>query len=174
MNVNEVRKAGELAGAKAEESLALFGQGITAAIIPTIKALPQGKALKLITEFWVAFAKGGPTAAKVRRVAVTRSESLRIAAGIDAGVPFVGTWQEAVKAAPKRSTKGRKARPTDGTADKAPVVPAVPKGSNPGATFRQLVSTLVAFHAKHGAELPEAYGKAVTVFDAAIRKVPTE
>ena len=181
LTIADVRKAGLEAGAQAEEGLALYGQGIVAALVPVLKALPRGKASSMIAAFWESFEKAGPHAAKVRRVAVTRSESLRICAGIDAGLPYVDSWNDAVKAAPKRSNAGRKPRPTDGTAGTAdnvpavptvPTVPTVPKGSSPAKFVRQQAAMLAAFMVKHRETLPEGYGKAIAVFAATVEKLP--
>ena len=175
LNVAQVRAAGAAAGAQAEEGLALYGQGIVAALVPVLKALPRGKAVAMIGDFWKAFEKAGPHAAKVRRVAQTRSESLRICAGIDAGLPYVDSWNDAVKAAPKRSNAGRKPRPTDGTADTADTadtVPSVPKGSSPAKFVRQQAAMLAAFMVKHRETLPEGYSKAIATFAATVEKLP--
>jgi len=183
LTIADVRKAGLEAGAQAEEGLALYGQGIVAALVPVIKALPRGEASSMITAFWEAFEKAGPHAAKVRRVAVTRSESLRICAGIDAGLPYVDSWNDAVKAAPKRSAAGRKPRPTSGTggappddtadtADSPTVVPSVPKGSSPAKFVRQQAAMLAAFMVKHRETLPEGYSKAIATFAATVEKLP--
>ena len=173
----DVRKAGLEAGARAEEGLAHYGQGIVALLVPVLKALPCGKAVAMIGAFWKAFEKTGPHAAKVRRVAQTRSESLRICAGIDAGLPYVDSWNDAVKAAPKRSNAGRKPRPTDGTTDTGktasePVVPSVPKGSSPAKFVRQQAAMLAAFMVKHRETLPEGYSKAIATFAATVEKLP--
>ena len=178
INLHDVRKLGAAAGAEVEKAFSMFGQGIVSAIIPTIKLLPQGKAVKLLEEFWKAFDKAAPTVATIKRVSVTKSESMRIAHGIDAGKPFVGTWVEAVKAAPKRTNRGRKPRPTAGPAGTAatlptvPTVPTVPKGSSPAKFVRQQAAMLAAFMVKHRETLPEGYSKAIATFAATVEKLP--
>jgi hypothetical protein len=104
MNVNEIKRAGATIGAEFETGMAAVAGGLVSKLLPVVRELPKGKACTMMAQFWEQFAKNAPTYGTVARVKVTRSESLRLAAGIDAGMEVqTGGWNELLKAAPKKA-----------------------------------------------------------------------
>ena len=167
--VTAARAAGTACGAAAEVAL---GETLTARVMEVLRGLPKGKACGLIDAFWQGFDKAAPSIRGLKRIKVTRSESMRIARGIDAGLAPVASWSESVKAAPKAtkgkgSGGGRKPRqpiaPT-GEVFAAPVkgksasVPTEqPANLSPVAAGRQLVAQLVAYAHNHKSRLSLAF-----------------
>ena len=172
-NVAEARKAGTACGAAAELAL---GDTLTARVMEVLKGLPKGKAVSLVGAFWEGFDKAAPSIRGLKRIKVTRSESMRIARGIDAGLVPVASWSESVKAAPKAASGkgsggGRKPRqpvaPT-GEVFTAPVkgksasVPTEqPVNLSPVAACRQAVAVLVSLAHNHKSRLSLAFLDAV-------------
>jgi hypothetical protein len=172
-NVSDARKAGTAIGAACEVAI---GDTLTARVLEVLKGLPKGKAVQLVGAFWEGFDKAAPSIRGLKRIKVTRSESLRIARGVDAGLAPVASWAEAVKAAPKAtggkgSGGGRKPRqpvaPT-GEVFAAPVkgksasVPTEqPVNLSPFAAARQIVAQLVALTHNHKSKFSLAFLDAV-------------
>lgn len=166
------KKAGTAVGAAAESAL---GETLTARTLEFLHTLPKGKAVKLCESFWLAFDKAAPSVRGLRRIKVTRSESMRIARGIDAGLAPVASWAESVKAAPKaKAGKGAgggrkprqpgakpetKAGPVTGPSEPAKPTTSVPISSL--AAGRQLVAQLVAYSHHNTSRLPVAFLDAV-------------
>ncbi|WP_205688950.1 hypothetical protein, partial [Candidatus Macondimonas diazotrophica] len=137
--------------------------------------MPKGKAVTLIGAFWESFDKAAPTIRGLRRIKVTRSESVRIARGIDTGLAPVDSWAESVKAAPKAEKGkgaggGRKPRqpgsaPAGAKGAPAPGVkpgkPAETAPLSPCVGARQLVAQLVSFCHNHKSKLPTDFLLAV-------------
>jgi len=111
-SVKDAKAAGTAIGTAAEIAI---GDTLTSKVLEVLKGLPKGKAVSLIDAFWQGFDKAAPSIRGLKRIKVTRSESVRIARGIDAGLAPVASWAESVKAAPKAeagkgSGGGRKPR----------------------------------------------------------------
>lgn len=172
-NVSDARKAGTAIGAAAEIAI---GDTLTARVMEVLKGLPKGKAVSLVGAFWEGFDAAAPSVRGLKRIKVTRSESTRIARGIDAGLAPVASWAESVKAAPKAASGkgsggGRKPRTPDGTKPetftapvkgKAASVPTEPPVNlSPFAAARQLVAQLVALSHNHKSRLSLAFLDAV-------------
>ena len=171
-NVAEARKAGTAIGAAAEIAI---GDTLTGRVLEVLKGLPKGKAVYLAGAFWEGFDKAAPSVRGLKRIKVTRSESIRIARGIDAGLVPVASWAESVKAAPKAETGkgsggGRKPRQPVAPAETfaAPVkgkevsVPTEqPVNLSPIAACRQAVAVVVALAHNHKSRLSLAYLDAV-------------
>lgn len=170
-NVSDARKAGTAIGAAAEIAI---GDTLTGRVLEVLKDLPKGKAVYLVGAFWEGFDKAAPSIRGLKRIKVTRSESMRIARGIDAGTAPVQSWAESVKAAPKAETGkgsggGRKPRPasvkTPGEVvtitPGEPSKPEAPVVISTMATGRQLVAQLVAFEHAHKSKLSVAFINAV-------------
>jgi hypothetical protein len=163
-----------------------IARGIDAGLQPgdswaeSVKAAPKaekGKAVPLVGAFWEGFDKAAPSIRGLKRIKVTKSESVRIARGIDAGLAPVASWAESVKAAPKAETGkgsggGRKPRPAGlpagGKGAPAPSLsaqqagkPAEPAPLPPCVGARQLVAQLVAFCHNHKSKLPTDFLLAV-------------
>ena len=109
LKIETAVRTGATIGAETETAItAATGDGLVARLLPIMRELEKDSAVEYMTAFWESFAKNAPVAATVKRIKVTRSESLRIARGIDAGLNVqTGTWNEAVKASPKRSEERR-------------------------------------------------------------------
>jgi len=186
-NIAAARAAGTAIGAAAEIAV---GETLTSRVLEVLKGLPKGKAVSLIGAFWEGFDSAAPSVRGLKRIKVTRSESMRIARGIDAGLVPVASWAESVKAAPKAETGkgaggGRKPRPAGlpaGTKGApAPALSAQQAGKAPEpaplspvagvrqlvaqlaplAGARQLVAQLVAFCHNHKSKLPADFLLAV-------------
>jgi hypothetical protein len=167
-------KAGTAIGAATELAV---GETLTARTLEFLRTLVPGDASTMMLAFWMGFNKAAPSVRGMKRVKVTRSESLRIARGVDAGIPVGTSWAESVKASPKAEAGkgaggGRKPRPASGEpAKKAgevvtikPGEPAKPEASvviSTMATGRQLVAQLVAFEHAHKSKLSVAFINAV-------------
>ena len=103
MNANEIKKAGATIGADFENGVETIAKGLVAVIFPIVRELPKGKAAAMMASFWEQFAANAPTYGTLKRVTVTRSESMRLAAGVDAGQDVTtGGWNELLRAAPKK------------------------------------------------------------------------
>lgn len=167
-NVSDARKAGTAIGTATELAL---GDTLTSRVMEVLKGLPKGKAVSLVGAFWDGFDSAAPSVRGLKRIKVTRSESLRIARGIDAGTAPVQSWAESVKAAPKAdkgkgSGGGRKPRqpvaPT-GEVFTAPVkgksasVPVEPPTLSPFAAARQIVAQLVSLTHNHKSKFSLAF-----------------
>ena len=166
-NVSDARKAGTAIGTAAEIAI---GDTLTSRVLEVLRTMPKGKAGSLIGAFWEGFDSSAPTIRGLRRIKVTRSESVRIARGIDTGLQPVDSWAESVKAAPKAESGqgaggGRKPRPAGlpagGKGAPAPALSAQQAGKpaeaaplSPRVGARQLVAQLVAFCHNHKAKLP--------------------
>jgi len=173
-NAKDAKSAGSACGAAAEAAL---GETLTGRVLHVLQTLPKGKAVALIGAFWEGFDAAAPSVRGLRRIKVTKSESLRIARGIDAGIAPGDSWANAVKAAPKAETGkgaggGRKPRPAGLPAGAkgapAPALSAQQAGKapepaplSPLAGARQLVAQLVAFCHNHKAKLPTDFLLAV-------------
>ena len=176
MNANEIKKAGATIGAETETAItAASGDGLVARLLPVMRTLPKGKAFTLLTAFWEQFDANAPTAASMKRVKVTKSESLRIARGIDAGLNVqTGTWNDAVKASPK-ATSGKGAN--GGRKPKTPKGPAEEKTESEEVAsvperFKQHTVALAAFAQKHKDELPSAWLKDLQALVLTVKQVP--
>ena len=171
-SVKDAKAAGTAIGAATELAL---GDTLTSRVLEVLKGLPKGKAVSLIDAFWQGFDQAAPSVRGLKRIKVTRSESTRIARGIDAGLVPVASWAESVKAAPKAdkgkgSGGGRKPRqpvaPTETFAapvkGKSASVPAEPPVNlSPIAACRQAVAVLVSLAHNHKSRLSLAYLDAV-------------
>ena len=166
--VKDAKQTGTAIGAAAEIAI---GETLTSRVLEVLKGLPKGKAVSLVGAFWEAFDAAAPSIRGLKRIKVTRSESVRIARGIDAGTAPVQSWAESVKAAPKAdkgkgSGGGRKPRqpvaPT-GEVFAAPVkgkavnVPTEPANLSPFAAARQLVAQLVSLSHNHKSKFSLAW-----------------
>ena len=169
--VKDAKQAGTAIGAATELAV---GETLTARTLEVLRTLPKGKAVALMVAFWDGFDSAAPSVRGLKRIKVTRSESLRIARGIDAGTAPVQSWAESVKAAPKAETGkgsggGRKPRPasvkTPGEVvtikPGEPSKPEAPAVISTMATGRQLVAQLVAFEHAHKSKLSVAFINAV-------------
>lgn len=170
-NVSAARKAGTAIGTAAEIAI---GDTLTARVLEVLKGLPKGKAVALTGAFWEGFDAAAPSIRGLKRIKVTRSESVRIARGIDAGLVPVASWAESVKAAPKAETGkgsggGRKPRQPVAPAETfaAPVkgkevsVPTEQPTLSPIAACRQAVAVLVSLTHNHKSRLSLAFLDAV-------------
>jgi hypothetical protein len=171
-SVKDAKAAGTAIGAAAEIAI---GDTLTARVMEVLKGLPKGKAVSLVGAFWEGFDKAAPSIRGLKRIKVTKSESVRIARGIDAGLVPVASWAESVKAAPKAASGkgaggGRKPRQPVAPAEtfaapvkgKAPSVPTEPPVIlSPIAACRQAVAVVVALAHNHKSRLSLAYLDAV-------------
>lgn len=172
-SIKDAKAAGTAIGAAAEIAI---GDTLTARVLEVLKGLPKGKAVSLVGAFWEGFDKAAPSIRGLKRIKVTRSESTRIARGIDAGLAPVASWAESVKAAPKAETGkgsggGRKPRqpvaptgevfaaPVKGKA--ASVSTEQPVNLSPIAACRQAVAVLVSLAHNHKSRLSLAFLDAV-------------
>ena len=170
-NVSDARKAGTAIGTAAEIAI---GDTLTARVLEVLKTLPKGKAVALIGAFWEGFDKAAPSIRGLKRIKVTRSESMRIARGIDAGLTPVASWADSVKAAPKAAAGkgaggGRKPRPAGlpagGKGAPAPALsaqqagkaPEPPGNLSPFAAARQIIAQLVALAHNHKSKFSLAF-----------------
>lgn len=172
--IKAARSAGTACGAATEAAL---GDTLTARVLEVLRTMPKGKAVSLIGAFWEAFDTAAPTIRGLARIKVTKSESLRIARGIDAGLQPVDSWAESVKAAPKAEKGkgaggGRKPRPAGlpagGKGVPAPALSArqasktaEPAPLSPLAAVRQSVAQLVALCHNFKSKLPTDFLLAV-------------
>ena len=167
-NVSDARKAGTAIGTAAEIAI---GDTLTARVLEFLKGLPKGKAVPLVGAFWEGFDKAAPSIRGLKRIKVTKSESVRIARGIDAGLVPVASWAESVKAAPKAtkgkgSGGGRPPRPPKFTKPIKPEAPEVPPTEqpvnlSPFAAARQIVAQLVSLTHNHKSKFSLAFLDAV-------------
>ena len=172
-SVKDAKSAGVAIGAATELAV---GDTLTARTLEVLRTLPKGKAVALMGAFWDGFDSAAPSVRGLKRIKVTRSESTRIARGIDAGLAPVASWAESVKAAPKAakgkgSGGGRKPRPasvkTPGEVFAAPVkgkaasVPTEPPTLSPFAAARQIVAQLVSLTHNHKSKFSLAFLDAV-------------
>ena len=172
-SIKDAKAAGTAIGAACEIAV---GDTLTARVMEALKGLPKGKAVQLVGAFWEGFDAAAPSIRGLKRIKVTRSESIRIARGIDAGLVPVASWAESVKAAPKAdkgkgSGGGRKPRqpvapagevfaaPVKGKAANVPTEP--PVNLSPFAAARQLVAQLVSLSHNHKSRLSLAFLDAV-------------
>ena len=179
MNANEIKKAGATIGAEIEEAIAgATGAGLVARLLPVVRELPKGKAVTLLTAFWAQFDANAPTASSMKRVKVTKSESLRIARGIDSGLDVqTGTWNDAVKASPKATSGkgangGRKPRQTDKTDKTEKTAEKVEDTASIPERFKQHTVALAAFAQKHKDDLPSAWLKDLQALVLTVKQVP--
>lgn len=171
-NVSDARKAGTAIGVAAEIAI---GDTLTARVLEVLQGLPKGKAVALMGAFWDGFDSAAPSIRGLKRIKVTRSESVRIARGIDAGLVPVASWAESVKAAPKAETGkgsggGRKPRQpvapagevfTAPVKGKAASVPTEQPNLSPFAAARQIVAQLVSLTHNHKSKFSLAFLDAV-------------
>jgi hypothetical protein len=167
-SVKDAKAAGTAIGAACEVAV---GDTLTSRVLEVLKGLPKGKAVSLVGAFWEGFDKAAPSIRGLKRIKVTRSESMRIARGIDAGLVPVTSWSESVKAAPKAeagkgSGGGRKPRQPVAPAGEvfaAPVkgktasVPTEQPNLSPFAAARQIVAQLVALTHNHKSKFSLAF-----------------
>ena len=172
--VKDAKQAGTAIGAATELAV---GETLTARTLEVLRTLPKGKAVALMGAFWDGFDSAAPSVRGLKRIKVTRSESLRIARGIDAGLVPVASWAESVKAAPKAEKGkgaggGRKPRPAGlpagGKGAPAPALSAQQAGKpasvatepptlSPFAAARQIVAQLVALAHNHKSKFSLAF-----------------
>jgi len=165
--VKDAKQAGTAIGAAAEIAI---GDTLTARTLEVLRTLPKGKAVALMGAFWDGFDAAAPSIRGLKRIKVTRSESTRIARGIDAGLVPVASWAESVKAAPKAASGkgsggGRKPRqpvaPTETftapVKGKAASVPVEPPTLSPFAAARQIVAQLVSLTHHHKSKFSLAF-----------------
>jgi hypothetical protein len=167
-NVSDARKAGTAIGTATELAL---GDTLTSRVLEVLKGLPKGKAVSLVGAFWEGFDKAAPSIRGLKRIKVTKSESIRIARGVDAGLAPVASWSESVKAAPKAdkgkgSGGGRPPRPPTFTKPIKPEAPEVPPTEqpvnlSPFAAARQIVAQLVSLTHNHKSKFSLAFLDAV-------------
>ena len=167
-SVKDAKAAGTAIGAACEVAV---GDTLTSRVLEVLKTLPKGKAVPLVGAFWDGFDSAAPSVRGLKRIKVTRSESVRIARGIDAGLVPVASWAESVKAAPKAETGkgsggGRKPRqPVAPTGEvfaapvkgKAASVPTEPPTLSPFAAARQIVAQLVSLTHNHKSKFSLAF-----------------
>ena len=168
-SVKEAKAAGTAIGAAAEIAI---GDTLTARVMEVLKGLPKGKAVSLVGAFWEGFDAAAPSVRGLKRIKVTRSESVRIARGIDAGLAPVASWAESVKAAPKAETGkgsggGRKPRQPIAPAGEVFTAPVKGKSASvpteqpvvlsPFAAARQLVAQLVSLSHNHKSKFSLAW-----------------
>ena len=167
-SIKDAKAAGTAIGAACEIAV---GDTLTARVMEVLKGLPKGKAVSLVGAFWEGFDKAAPSIRGLKRIKVTRSESMRIARGIDAGLVPVASWAESVKAAPKAdkgkgSGGGRKPRQPIAPAGevfaapvkgKAASVPVEPPTLSPFAAARQIVAQLVSLTHNHKSKFSLAF-----------------
>ena len=170
-------ESGAQAGKDYAAGLAVLGAGLVGTLRPLMLELPKGKAEPLMLAFWTAFDKGAGACAK--RAKVTKSESLRIARGIDAGqvLKADAAWNVWTKAAPKSAGGkgaggGRKARPTDGTAPADAGADATPKTAM--MLMRQPMAMMCAIMAARGKELPQNVTRLAQELAAVMAGIPIE
>ena len=170
--IKAARSAGSACGAATEAAL---GDTLTARVLEVLRTMPKGKAVALTGAFWDGFDSAAPSIRGLKHIKVTRSESTRIARGIDAGLVPVASWAESVKAAPKAASGkgsggGRKPRQPVAPAGEvftAPVkgktasVPTEPPTLSPFAAARQIVAQLVALAHNHKSKFSLAFLDAV-------------
>ena len=177
--IKNAKSAGAACGSAAEAAL---GDTLTARVLAALRTMPKGKAVQLCAAFWEGFDSAAPTIRGLKRIKVTRSESVRIARGIDAGLAPVDSWAESVKAAPKAEKGkgaggGRKPRPAGlpagGKGAPAPALSARQTGKTepapapiapplaPLAAVRQTVAQLVALCHNFKSKLPTEFLLAV-------------
>ena len=171
--VKDAKQAGTAIGAATELAV---GETLTARTLEVLRTLPKGKAVALMGAFWEGFDAAAPSIRGLKRIKITKSESMRVARGIDAGLAPVASWAESVKAAPKAETGkgsggGRKPRqPVAPTGEvfaapvkgKAASVPTEqPVNLSPFAAARQIVAQLVALSHNHKSKFSLAFLDAV-------------
>lgn len=172
-SVKDAKAAGTAIGAAAEIAI---GDTLTARVLEVLKGLPKGKAVSLVGAFWEGFDKAAPSIRGLKRIKVTKSESIRIARGVDAGLTPVASWSESVKAAPKAATGkgsggGRKPRPPVAPAGEVFTAPVKGKTASvpteqpvvlsPFAAARQIVAQLVSLTHNHKSKFSLAFLDAV-------------
>jgi hypothetical protein len=167
-SIKDAKAAGTAIGAAAEIAI---GDTLTSRVLEVLKGLPKGKAVSLVGAFWEGFDKAAPSIRGLKRIKVTKSESIRIARGVDAGLVPVASWAESVKAAPKAtkgkgSGGGRPPGPPKFTKAIEPEAPEVPPTEQPAnlsrvAACRQAVAVVVALAHNHKSRLSLAYLDAV-------------
>ena len=182
MNANDIKRAGATIGAEFETGMAAVAGGLVSKLLPVMRELPKGKACTMMVSFWEQFAKNAPTYGTVARVKVTKSESLRLAAGIDAGQDVAtGAWNELLKGAPKKvggkgAGGGRKPRtPEAKTETGEPETDATPaKPATPTAMIRQQNAAQLAICAAHRDGIAIALYNAVQAVAAVLAGIPAE
>jgi hypothetical protein len=167
-SIKDAKAAGTAIGAAAEIAI---GDTLTSRVLEVLKGLPKGKAVSLVGAFWEGFDKAAPSIRGLKRIKVTKSESIRIARGVDAGLVPVASWAESVKAAPKAtkgkgSGGGRPPRPPKFTKPIKPEAPEVPPTEqpvnlSPFAAARQIVAQLVSLTHNHKSKFSLAFLDAV-------------
>jgi hypothetical protein len=174
MNANEIKKAGATIGADFENGMAAVAGGLVSKLLPVMRELPKGKAVTLMAQFWEQFAKNAPTYGAVARVKVTKSESLRLAAGIVAGQDVsAGGWNELLKAAPKK-TGGKGAG--GGRKPRQPVAKPETdaKPATPTQLLRQQNAAMLAVCAAHKDGIAIALYNAVQAVAAVLAGIPAD
>ena len=184
MNVNEIKRAGATIGAEFENGMSAIAGGLVSKLLPVMRELPKGKAAAMMATFWEQFTANAPTYGTVARVKVTKSESLRLAAGIDAGQDVsAGAWNELLKAAPKKvggkgAGGGRKPRVPVAKTEPAKVetdaVQPTVKPATPTQFIRQQNAAELAICAKHKDRIAIALYNAVHAVAAVLAGIPDD
>ena len=177
MNVSEIKKAGAHIGAEYEEAMAAITGGLVSKLLPIMRDLPKGKAATMMAEFWAQFAANAPVYGSAKRIKVSRSESLRLAAGIDAGLDVsTGGWNELLKAAPKKAS-GKGVRPPrvpaaipETDADTA----ATDKPATPTQYLRQQNAAMLAVAVPHKDGIAIALYDSIQATAAILAGIPKE
>ncbi len=175
-----LKASGQQAGKEFAAGLSAVTGGLVAYLRPVLLALPKGKAVTSMDTFWEGFAESaGKT---VNRAKVTKSESLRIARGIDAGAKLDDAlpWAKWVKLGPKTENGkgaggGRKPRPNDGTGDAGTDAGTDASAKKtPLQMVRQQNAVMLAIVAKYKDGLPESVTSKVQELAAILAGLPMD
>lgn len=179
LNVSDIKKAGATIGAEFETGMSAIAGGLVSKLLPVMRELPKGKAVSMMATFWEQFAANAPTYGTLKRVTVTRSESMRLAAGIDAGLDAsTGGWNELLKVAPKKpggkgAGGGRKPRVPSPTEPTEPTEPTA-KPATPTQLLRQQNAAMLAVCAAHKDGIAIALYNAVQAVAAVLAGIPAD
>ena len=182
MNTSDIKRHGATIGTEFETGMAAVAGGLVSKLLPVMRELPKGKASAMMVTFWEQFAANAPTYGTVARVKVTKSESLRLAAGIDAGQDVsAGAWNELLKAAPKKvggkgAGGGRKPRVPEAKTETGETVTDAtqPKPATPTQFIRQQNAAELAICAKHKDRIAIALYNAVQAVAAVLAGIPAD
>ena len=186
LNIAAIKAAGAHAGADMESAIGSAGESLQSAVLALWRQFPKGKGVQYATAYWAAFDGSAPNVKGLKRVKVTRSESMRIARGIDAGMETAsGGWKELLKVAPKATAGkgaggGRKPRPagTAPTADAGKTAERAGPDAAPPAPpivgLKQLAAGMVAYCHQHKAGLPIIGLNAVAAMSAILSGLPND
>ena len=190
LNIAAIKKAGAHAGADLEAAVNGAGESLQASVLALWRQFPKGKGIAYATAYWAAFDSSAPNVKGLKRIKVTRSESMRIARGIDAGMETAsGGWKDLLKVAPKATAGkgaggGRKPRPagTAPTAGKTADAGKTAERAGPDAAppappivgLKQLAAGMVAYCHQHKAGLPIIGLNAVAAMSAILSGLPND